>query len=337
MQYKSISRSASEIVSEDITKLQKRVSIDALFEVGAHLGHGKELWNPQMLPYVYGTHRKTGNHIIDLQKTVPLLNAALQKIIDVVGNSGRVLFIGTKMQASSIIKDAALRCGQYYVNLRWPSGLLTNWHTVSQSIKKLVRFEKMLEKDSDSLSKKEILRIRRKIEKIEKYLGGVREMGGLPSALVVIDPYKERNAVKEANKLGIPVVAIVDTNCSTDGIAFPIPGNDDLIGAIQYYCSLFSDAVLAGIKLECEFKKKHKPREVSDKDQEGKDNRDKRVRRDGGDFRPRPRAPHSKDARDNRSFRPQGPRRFPERTGAAPVKDITTTTTKERLGDNEDE
>jgi small subunit ribosomal protein S2 len=282
----------------------QKVSIKDLFEAGAHLGHKKQFWNPNMLPYIYGTSN-TDTHIINLQKTVPLLRRALKKISEVISNSGRILFVGTKMQASSVIKEEALRCGQCYVNLRWPSGMLTNWNTISKSIKKLAYYEKLLEKDSESLNKKEILTINRNIEKIEKYLGGVRKMGGLPSLVFVIDPYKEHIAVKEANKLGIPIVAVVDTNCNPQNIAYPIPGNDDSTRAIQYYCSLISDAALAGIEYELQRKSKIKENNP-DKEQDG-DDKKPYVRRDDNS---RPRVARPRFVRD---IKPQSNRRFDEK------------------------
>ncbi|ACT69867.1 ribosomal protein S2 [Neorickettsia risticii str. Illinois] len=238
-----------------------RVTVKNLFEVGAHLGHKTRFWNPKMVSYIYGTsNAKT--HIVDLQKTVPMLRTALKAISDVAANSGRVLFVGTKMQACDIIKEEAMRCGQHYVNLRWPSGMFTNWNTVSKSVKKLVHYEKLLEQEGDVLSKKERLSINRKRERIEKYLGGVRKMGGLPSIIFVIDPKKEHIAVEEAWKLGIPVVAVVDTNCDPSKITYSIPGNDDSLRCIEYYCGLVADAVLVGIESELQRKQS---RELDDK------------------------------------------------------------------------
>ncbi|AHX11824.1 ribosomal protein S2 [Neorickettsia helminthoeca str. Oregon] len=233
----------------------EKVTIKDLFEVGAHLGHKTRFWNPKMVSYIYGASN-TKTHIIDLQKTVPMMKAALKEINEVVANSGRVLFVGTKMQACDIIKEEASRCGQHYVNLRWPSGMFTNWNTVSKSIKKLAHYEKLLEQEGEVLSKKERLSINRKRERIDKYLGGVRRMGGLPSIVFVIDPKKEYIAVEEANKLNIPVVAIVDTNCDPSKITYPIPGNDDSLKCIGYYCKLVADAVLVGIERELQRKQK---------------------------------------------------------------------------------
>lgn len=239
-----------------------KVTVKNLFEVGAHLGHKARFWNPKMVSYIYGTSN-TKTHIIDLQKTVPMMRNALKAIVDVVSASGRVLFIGTKMQACDIIKEEASRCGQHYVNLRWPSGMFTNWGAVSKSIKKLVHYERLLEQEGDVLSKKERLSINRKRERIEKYLGGVRKMGGLPAIVFVVDPKKEYIAVEEANKLGIPVVAIVDTNCDPSRIAYPIPANDDSLRCIDYCCSLVADAVLIGIENELRKKQSEESDEKS--------------------------------------------------------------------------
>ena len=239
------------------------VSIRTLFDVGAHLGHKTQFWHPSMVSYIYGTsNAKT--HIINLQKTVPMMRYALKKICEVSSNSGRILFIGTKTQASCFIKSEAQRCGQYYVNVRWPGGMLTNWSTVSKSIKRLEYYEKVLERDSDSLRKKEILSLERKRDRIEKYLGGVRRMGGLPSLIFIVDPRREHVAVAEANRLGIPIVAVVDTNCDPTKISYPIPGNDDSSRSVEYYCKLVADAVLAGIEYDLQRKQKVRARRDQD-------------------------------------------------------------------------
>jgi small subunit ribosomal protein S2 len=230
------------------------ISISELIEAGVHFGHKTMRWNPKMSSYLYGI--KDDVHIIDLQQTLPLLNSALEKIYDVARNNGRILFVGTKMQASDVVAEAAKRCGQYYINHRWLGGTLTNWITINRSIKKLADLEKSIEKadaeeeNSDRLqfTKKERLDITRKIEKLEKSLGGIREMGGVPNLLFVIDTNKEDIAVCEARKLGIPVVAILDSNSNPDHITFPVPGNDDATRSIKLYCRLVSDAVLAGMQ-----------------------------------------------------------------------------------------
>jgi small subunit ribosomal protein S2 len=230
------------------------VTISELIEAGAHFGHKTMRWNPKMSSYLYGI--KDDVHIIDLQQTLPLLNSALEKIYDVARNNGRILFVGTKTQASDVVAEAAKRCGQYYINHRWLGGTLTNWITINKSIKKLSDLEKSIEKadideeNSDRLNftKKERLDITRKIEKLEKALGGIREMGGLPNLLFVIDTNKEDIAIQEAKKLGIPVIAILDSNSNPDNINYPIPGNDDATRAIKLYSRLVSDAVLFGMQ-----------------------------------------------------------------------------------------
>ncbi len=221
-------------------------SMRDLLDAGVHFGHKAMRWNPKMSPFLYGV--RNGVHIIDLQQTVPMLYRALKAVYDVSARNGRILFVGTKRQASDIITDSAKRCGQYYVNHRWLGGMLTNWDTVSGSIKTLRGYEQMLHDASIQLNKKERLTITRKMEKLDKTLGGIKEMPRRPDLVVVIDTNKEDIAVAEANKLGIPVVAVLDSNCNPDGIDYPIPGNDDATKAIQLYCRLISDAVLAGIK-----------------------------------------------------------------------------------------
>jgi len=189
-------------------------------------------------------------HIIDLEQSVPLLHRAMIAVRDVVAGGGRVLFVGTKRQAQERIAEAAGRCGQYYVNHRWLGGMLTNWKTISQSIKRLREMEERLAEGHTGLTKKETLQLTRERDKLERALGGIKEMGGLPDILVIIDTNKESIAVKEANKLGIPVVAVIDSNSDPDGIAFPIPGNDDALRAIDLYCDLLSGAVLDGLQAE---------------------------------------------------------------------------------------
>ncbi len=219
-----------------------------LLEAGVHFGHQKHRWNPRMGDYIFGVRNKV--HIINLSITVPLLHRALEQIKDVTAAGGRVLFVGTKRQASGPIAEAAKRCGQYYVNHRWLGGMLTNWETISNSIKRLNELDERLSSDLAGLTKKETLQMTRERDKLERSLGGIKEMGGIPSAIFVIDTNKEELAIAEARKLGIPVVAILDTNCSPDNIDFPIPGNDDATRAIDLYCNLVADAVLDGIQQE---------------------------------------------------------------------------------------
>ena len=219
-----------------------------LLEAGIHFGHHTRRWNPKMAPYIYGS--RNGIHVLDLRQTVPMLNAALQAVRDTVAGGGRVLFVGTKRQASEQIAEAARRCGQYYVDHRWLGGMLTNWRTITASIRRLKEYEDLLNQDDVGLTKKELLMRTRDKDKLERALGGIKEMGGQPDLLFVIDTNKEAIAIKEARKLGIPVVAVLDSNCNPDGITFPIPGNDDAIRSIALYCSLISDAVLDGLQQE---------------------------------------------------------------------------------------
>lgn len=222
-------------------------TIKELLEVGAHYGHKTMRWNPKMSPYIYGVNN--GSHIINLQKTAPLFKKALSIIFEVVKKNGRVLFVGTKKQASANIAAAAKSCGQYYVNHRWLGGMLTNWKTVSKSIDTLRDLQKQLEEvDSLFLKKKEILVLKRKENKLNLSLGGIMDMGGRPDILFVIDTNIEALAIKEASILGIPIIAIVDSNSNPDGIDYPVPGNDDSIKAINFYCNLIAEASLAGIK-----------------------------------------------------------------------------------------
>ena len=219
-----------------------------LLEAGVHFGHQTRRWNPKMEPYIYGA--RNGIHVLDLRQTVPMLNTALQAVREIVGGGGRVLFVGTKRQASEQIADAAKRCGQYYVNHRWLGGMLTNWRTITASIRRLKEYDDLLAQGEVGLTKKELLMRTRDRDKLERALGGIKEMGGLPDILVVIDTNKEGIAIKEAIKLKIPVVAILDSNCDPAGISFPVPGNDDAIRSIALYCGLFSDAVLDGLQQE---------------------------------------------------------------------------------------
>ena len=216
-----------------------------LLEAGAHFGHQSHRWNPKMAPYIYGTRNSI--HIIDLAQTVPLLHQALKAVSDTVAKGGRVLFVGTKRQASDEIAAAAKRSAQYFVNARWLGGMLTNWKTISASISRLRKLDEMLGEGAKGLTKKERLMMSRERDKLETALGGIKEMGGVPDLVFVIDTNKEALAIKEANRLKIPVAAILDTNCDPDGIAFPIPANDDAGRAIQFYCDLVARAAIDGI------------------------------------------------------------------------------------------
>jgi small subunit ribosomal protein S2 len=219
-----------------------------LLEAGVHFGHHTRRWNPKMREYIFGV--RNGVHIIDLQQTVPALNTALQSVRDIVANGGRVLFVGTKRQAADKIAESAKRCGQYYVNHRWLGGMMTNWKTISGSINRLREVEKILGGEITGYTKKELLMMTRERIKLEASIGGIKEMGGQPDAIFVIDTLVEDIAIKEANKLGIPVFAIVDSNSNPDGVDFVIPGNDDALRAIELYCDLFAEAVLDGLKAE---------------------------------------------------------------------------------------
>ncbi|MFO1155121.1 MAG: 30S ribosomal protein S2 [Rhodospirillales bacterium] len=219
-----------------------------LLEAGVHFGHTTRRWNPKMGPFLFGV--RNGTHIIDLEQTVPMLYRALTAVRDVVAAGGRVLIVGTKRQASELVADGAKRCGQYYVNHRWLGGMLTNWRTISISIKRLRDLDNRLSGDNVGLTKKELLQLTRERDKLERALGGIKEMGGLPALLFVIDTNKEAIAVAEANKLGIPVVAVVDSNSDPQGVDFPIPGNDDALRAIGLYCDLIVESVLDGIQRE---------------------------------------------------------------------------------------
>ncbi|HER27480.1 MAG TPA: 30S ribosomal protein S2, partial [Rhodospirillales bacterium] len=219
-----------------------------LLEAGVHFGHSTRRWNPKMGPYIFGV--RNGIHIIDLQQTAPMLHRAMMAVRNAAAGGGRVLFVGTKRQASERVCEAAKRCGQYYVNHRWLGGMLTNWQTVSKSIKRLRELEDLLDGDVVGMTKKELLHMTRERDKLDRALGGIKEMGGKPDVMVVIDTNKEAIAVAEANKLSIPVVAVIDSNSSPDGIDFPIPGNDDALRAINLYCDLMASSVLDGISQE---------------------------------------------------------------------------------------
>jgi small subunit ribosomal protein S2 len=216
-----------------------------LLEAGVHFGHQSHRWNPKMSPFIFGSRNKI--HIIDLAQTVPLLHQALVKISDTVANGGRVLFVGTKRQAAESIAESAKRSAQYFINHRWLGGTLTNWKTISQSIRRLRQLDEILA-DPQGRTKKEVLNITREREKLNQALGGIKDMGGLPDLLFVIDTNKEQIAIQEARKLGIPIVAIVDTNCDPDGIDFPVPGNDDAGRAITLYCDLVARSALDGLE-----------------------------------------------------------------------------------------
>ncbi len=216
-----------------------------LLEAGAHFGHQTHRWNPRMGTYIFG--ERNGVHILDLGQTAPMLQRALQSVSDVLADGGRILFVGTKRQAAEPIAEAARNCAQYYVNSRWLGGMLTNWNTISNSIKRLKHLEEILVNPESGLTKKERLLRTRERDKLERALGGIKNMPGLPSMMFVIDTNKESIAIKEANRLGIPVVAVVDTNCNPDGITFPIPGNDDAGRSVALFCDLISRAALDGI------------------------------------------------------------------------------------------
>jgi small subunit ribosomal protein S2 len=220
-------------------------SLRDLLEAGVHFGHQSHRWNPKMNQYIFGVRNKI--HILDLAQTVPMLHRALQAVSDTVAKGGRVLFVGTKRQAQEVIAEHAKRSAQYYVNSRWLGGMLTNWKTVSNSIQRLRKLDEMLANEAGKYSKKERLTMTREKDKLERALGGIKDMGGTPDIMFVIDTNKEAIAIQEARRLGIPVVAIIDTNCDPDGINFPIPGNDDAGRALTLYCDLIARAAIDGI------------------------------------------------------------------------------------------
>jgi small subunit ribosomal protein S2 len=215
-----------------------------LLEAGAHFGHQTHRWNPKMKPYIFGD--RNGVHILDLSQSVPLFARALDFVSQAAARGGKVLFVGTKRQAQGPIADAARASGQHFVNHRWLGGMLTNWKTISNSIKKLKTLEEQLSGDTHGFTKKEILQMTRERDKLELSLGGIRDMGGIPDVIFIIDANKEELAIKEANVLGIPVVAILDSNVSPDGISFPVPGNDDASRAIRLYCEAVATAATRG-------------------------------------------------------------------------------------------
>src|SRR5437868_7209537 len=232
---------------------RKRIEIMALpeftmrqlLEAGVHFGHQTHRWNPKMKSYIYGS--RNGIHIIDLAHTVPLLHQALLAVADTISRGGRVLFVGTKRAAQDSIADAAKKSAQYYINSRWLGGTLTNWKTISNSIKRLRQLEETVSKEGQGLTKRELLTLTREKDKLEQALGGIKDMGGTPDIIFVIDTNKEQLAIKEANRLGIPVVAVLDTNSDPAGVTYPIPGNDDAGRAITLYCDLVSRACIEGI------------------------------------------------------------------------------------------
>ena len=219
-----------------------------LLEAGVHFGHHTRRWNPKMKDYIFGVRNNT--HILDLRQSVPLLHRALEAIREVTASGGRVLLVGTKRQAAEKIADTAQKTGQYFVNHRWLGGMLTNWKTISISIKRLKDLDERLAGETQGLTKKELLNLTRERDKLERALGGIREMGGLPDILFIIDTNKEQLAIQEANKLGIPIVAILDSNSDPEGVQFPVPGNDDAMRAISLYCDLVGNAVLTGLEAE---------------------------------------------------------------------------------------
>jgi len=221
-------------------------SMSELLEAGAHFGHQKHRWNPKMEPFIFGVRNNI--HILDLSQTIPLLHRALTAVRDVTKSGGRILFVGTKRQGQEIIANAANDCAQYYMNHRWYGGTLTNWKTISNTIKRLRTIEDLLDNDDLSgLTKKELLKLNREKEKLDTSIGGIKDMGGLPDLIFVLDTVKEQIAIQEAKKLNIPIAAVIDSNSNPDGITYPIPGNDDSTKAISLFCDLISKAALDGI------------------------------------------------------------------------------------------
>jgi len=225
-----------------------QVNISDLLDAGIHFGHKTSRWNPKMSPYIYSS--KGNIHIIDLQKTVPLMQISLKHIYQTVKNNGKILFVGSKIQAKNLIAEYAEKCGQFYINNRWLGGMLTNWTTVSKSIKNIDRIEKILDNEKlvSAYTKKEVLNLNKQKIKLLKSFAGIRKIGGKPDLMIVIDTNKEHLAINEATKLNIPIIAIVDSNSNPDNIDYPIPGNDDAIRSIKLYCHLFAEAALSGIR-----------------------------------------------------------------------------------------
>lgn len=225
-----------------------KANLRQLLEAGVHFGHQKHRWNPRMAPYIFGV--RNGIHIMDLSQTVGHFNRALELVRETIAGGGRILFVGTKRQASGAIAEAAQRCGQYFVNHRWLGGMMTNWQTISKSIKTLKDLNERLDGDMAGLTKKEILKMTRLRDKLNLSLGGIQDMGGLPDLIFVIDTNRETNAIAEANNLNIPVIGVLDSNSNPEGIDYPIPGNDDAARAINLYCDLIAEAVLDGIQAD---------------------------------------------------------------------------------------
>ncbi len=259
------------------------VSMRQLLEAGVHFGHQTHRWNPKMAPFIYGSRNNI--HIIDLTQTVPLLHQALVTVSDVVAKGGRVLFVGTKRQASEAVAEAAKSSAQYFVNHRWLGGTLTNWRTISNSIKRLKSLEELLAGDHHGLTKKELLQLTREKDKLERSLGGIKDMGAVPDLVFVIDTNKESIAVAEARKLNIPVVAVVDSNCDPEGISHPIPGHDDAGRAITLYCDLIARAAIDGIEraqgsVGVDLGSAEEP--VGEPELDGEESADRRSRKKGG-------------------------------------------------------
>ena len=253
-------------------------SMKELLEAGVHFGHQTHRWNPKMKDFIYGEHNNI--HIIDLSQTMGMLRNALGAVREVTQSGGRILFVGTKRQASETISESASQCAQYYVNHRWLGGTLTNWKTISNTIARLKSIQETLdEEESAGLTKKELLKLTRERDKLELSIGGIKNMGSLPDLIFVIDTVREQIAIKEANKLNIPIAAIIDTNCDPEGITYPIPGNDDSTKSIKLYCDLVSKAVLDGISIQSQKvqeenqDKKEKPKKetVSEEDNKSKE------------------------------------------------------------------
>jgi small subunit ribosomal protein S2 len=223
-------------------------SMRQLLEAGVHFGHHTRRWNPKMSDFIFGIRNNI--HILDLQQTVPMLHRAMLAVRDTAASGGRVLFVGTKRQAQEPIRSAAERCGQHFVNHRWLGGMLTNWKTISQSIRRLRELEELLAGEVEGLTKRELLTLTRERDKLERALGGIKDMGGLPDILFIIDTNKEDIAVAEATKLGIPIIAVIDSNSDPANITYPVPGNDDAARAIGIYCDLVAGAVLDGLQAE---------------------------------------------------------------------------------------
>ena len=224
-------------------------SMRQLLEAGVHFGHSTRRWNPRMKPFIFG--ERNGVHILDLQQTVPMLGRALEALQQTTAKGGRILFVGTKRAASEQIAETAKASGQYYVNHRWLGGMLTNWSTVSRSIRRLRELEAMLDSNEiHQVTKKEALQLTRERDKLELTLGGIKDMGGLPDMLFILDTNKEAIAVQEANRLGIPVIAVIDSNANPEGVDYPVPGNDDAMRAIALYCELAQNAIMSGLQQE---------------------------------------------------------------------------------------